>query len=168
MKVIFLDVDGVLNNYHTKECCEGYTFISDDKVVLLKELIVQTGAKVVLSSTWRRGWECKERVKEPTSSDLQDIRLFEALEAKLKEFGIALLGYTEDFGRRGEEIDLWLKLWNGEPIESYVILDDMGGVEMRPHARYLVQTGFWAGLSPKHVQKAIEMLNNAESEQEGD
>ncbi len=164
MKVIFLDIDGVLNTDRTQEQCEGYTFVEDGKVLLLKELIDQTGAKIVLSSTWRRGWECKERIAEPTSSDLQDIRLFEALVDKLKEYDIELLSYTEDFGRRGEEIDLWLKQWNGEPVETYVILDDMGGAEMRPHSRYLTQTSFWEGLLPKHIQKAIGILNNPTTE----
>lgn len=162
MKVIFLDIDGVLNNDRTKERFEGYVFVSDDKVLLLKEIIDQTGAKIVLSSTWRRGWECKERVAEPSSSDLQDIRLFDALVNKLKEYDIELLSYTEDFGRRGEEITLWLKNWTGEPVESYAILDDMEGAEMRPHTSYLVQTGFWGGLMPKHVQKAIKLLNDEE------
>ena len=113
----------------------------------------------MLSSTWRRGWECKEHVAEPTPSDLQDIRLFDALVDKLKEYNIELMSYTEDFGLRGEEIDKWLSEWQGEPIESFIILDDMGGAEMRPHSLYLVQTGFREGLQPKHVQKAIKLLN---------
>lgn len=158
MKVLFLVIDGVLNNDFTREVCEGFTFVEDGKALLLKELIDQTGAKVVPLSTWRRGWECKERVQEPTPSDWIDIRLFDALDEKLQEHGIELLSYTEDFGRRSEEIDLWLRQWTGEPIESVVILDDMGGAEMRPHARYLVQTDFRDGLLPKHVQKAAEML----------
>lgn len=160
MKVIFLDIDGVLNNDHTKERFEGYVFVSDDKILLLKEIIDKTNAKIVLSSTWRRGWECKERIAEPTSSDLQDIRLFDALVNKLKEYNIMLLSYTEDFGHRGDEITLWLKNWTGEPVKSYVILDDIDGAEIRPHTHYLVQTGFWNGLTPKHVQKAIKLLND--------
>lgn len=112
----------------------------------------------MLSSTWRRGWECKEHVAEPTPSDMQDIHLFDALVEKLKEYDIKLMSYTEDFGLRGEEIDKWLSDWQGEPIERFVILDDMGGAEMRPHSSWLVQTGFREGLMPKHVQKAIKLL----------
>ena len=79
MKVIFLDIDGVLNSLDCKEKIEGYLFVEDKKIALLKELIDATGAKIVLSSTWRRGWYCKEYIEKPTSSDLQDIRLFDAL-----------------------------------------------------------------------------------------
>lgn len=160
MKIIFLDIDGVLNNDHTKERFENLVFVSDDKILLLKELIDKTSAQIVLSSTWRRGWECKERIQEPTSSDLADIRLFDALADKLREYDIELLSYTKDFSScRGEEIDLWLREWSGEPIEAYMILDDMDGTELRPHSQYLVQTGFWDGLMPNHISKAIKILN---------
>lgn len=159
MKVIFLDIDGVLNTMSTKEEIEGYTFVSDGKVALLKELIDQTGAKLVLSSTWRRGWYCKERLKQLSESDKQDIRRFEALCKKLHEFGIELMDYTDDFGLRGQEIDAWLKAWQGEPIEAYVILDDMCGTELRPHAQYLIQTSLSGGMNEKHVQCAIKLLN---------
>ena len=162
MKVIFLDIDGVLNTYYTKETIEQYTFVSEDKILLLKELIDKTDAKIVLSYTWRRGWLCKE-CDDPemlTSGDFQDIRLFNALQAKLAEYDIHMLGYTDDFGLRGEEIDQWLKQWDGEPIESFVILDDMSGAELRPHSRYLIQTSMLEGLNEKHVARAIKILND--------
>lgn len=161
MKVIFLDIDGVLNTYYTKETIGLYTFVSKDKILLLKELIDKTDAKIVLSSTWRRGWYLKERInpEKLTSGELQDIRLFDALQAKLAEYDVHMIGYTDDFGLRGEEIDLWLKQWDGEPIESFVILDDMCGTELRPHSRYLIQTSMFEGLNEKHVARAIKILN---------
>ena len=162
MKLIFLDIDGVLNNAHTRETYEGYTFVEDSKIELLKQIIGATEAKVVLSSTWRSGWYCLEHVTNPTESERRDIRLFEALRDKLQEHGIELLSYTDDFGLRGEEIDQWMTDWKdgeGEPIETFIILDDMGGREMRPHSRYLVQTGWNDGLTEKHVARAIKLLN---------
>lgn len=163
MKVIFLDIDGTLNNDSTKERFEGLIFLEDEKIQLLKELIGQTGAKIVLTSTWRRGWYLKDHMPNLNESDLADIRLFEALEKKLAEHGITLLSYTDDFGLRGEEIDAWLKQWQGESIESYVILDDMDDKEMCPHAQHLVQTTFWDGLLPEDVQKAVLILNACDS-----
>ena len=47
--------------------------------------------------------------------------------------------------------------WQGETIESFVILDD--GNRMKPHNAKLVQTSFMKGLEPKHVKKAINILN---------
>lgn len=160
MKLIFLDVDGVLNSLSTKEKLEGYTFVSDELIARLKQIVEATDAKIVLSSTWRRGWHCQEHVADPNAQDLQDIRMFEALKAKLQDFDLELMSYTDDFRRRGQEIDAWLKAWDGESIESYVILDDLGGTEMRPHCRRLIQTSMSVGLTEKHVQKAIRMLTD--------
>lgn len=161
MKVIFLDIDGVLNTYYTKEEVAGYTFVEDAKVALLQELIQRTGAKVVFSSTWREGWEVQENNEEIPSRYAADVMLFNTLKEKLSEYGIELLDYTPIFGRRGLEIDAWLNSWQWEPIDSFVIIDDMGGAELRPHSRFLIQTGMTKGLQRNHVEKAIKMLNNA-------
>lgn len=163
MKVIFLDVDGVLNSLSCKEKIEGYIFVEDEEIARLKELIDHTGARAVLSSTWRYGWYAMEHIKKPDENDLRDIYMFEALRDKLQEHSIELLDYTEDFGRRGDEISDWLKKWTGEPIESYVVLDDMASIEIQPHCKYLVQTSLSRGLEPKHIKKAINILNNEKS-----
>lgn len=53
MKLLFLDVDGVLNS-HEPLCPHVMCGqIHDDKVALLKEVLLNTGAKIVLSSAWR-------------------------------------------------------------------------------------------------------------------
>ena len=158
MKVIFLDIDGVLNNTSTEETFEEYYFVEDEKIELLKQLVVRTDAKIVLSSTWREGWYARERIENPSKSFKSAIRLFEALEKKLSEYDLELLSYTEDFGARGEEIDLWLKNWNGEPIESFVILDDMYPEDLKLHQEKLVQTVESFGLTQEDVEKAVAML----------
>lgn len=158
MKVIFLDIDGVLNNDRTPATIERYTFVDDEKVALLKQLVEETGAQLVLSSTWRRGWYCLDHVPEPNVSDQQDIRLFQALRAKLEAYGLTLLDYTEDFGPRGKEVAKWLATWAGEPISSFVILDDMEPSELHPYEKQQIRTYFWNGLLPAHVEKAIRLL----------
>ena len=157
MKIIFLDIDGVLNNVRTQEMFEDYIFISDDKILLLKELIDKTGAKVVLSSSWRKGWRFKDT--NPRCAN-EDVRLFNALELKLKEYGITLISYTGHFWNRGKEIEDWLNNWNGEKIESFVILDDMDSAEFAPNSDRLVQTDISTGLTEEKVQEAIKLLNN--------
>jgi hypothetical protein len=53
MKVIFLDIDGVLNSDSTPNP-RTFPYIIDDQLLArFKELVRRTGAKVVLSSTWR-------------------------------------------------------------------------------------------------------------------
>ena len=57
MKVIFLDIDGVLNSNfwndtHQREISDG-TLIDEEKVMLLGQLIRDTNAKVILHSGWK-------------------------------------------------------------------------------------------------------------------
>lgn len=47
MKIIFLDIDGVLNYENSKSKVE------EEKVKLLKEIVGRTDAEIVLSSDWR-------------------------------------------------------------------------------------------------------------------
>lgn len=59
MKVIFLDVDGVLNSDEYFDKIRNLNIegieceIDIEKIRLLKKAIDETGAKVVLSSSWR-------------------------------------------------------------------------------------------------------------------
>lgn len=59
MKAIFLDIDGVLNSDEYFDKISNLDIqgiekeIDIEKVKLLKEAINETGAKIVLSSSWR-------------------------------------------------------------------------------------------------------------------
>ena len=79
MKVIFLDIDGVLNYSGCKEKIGGIFFVNDERIKILKEIIDKTNAKIVLSSTWRSGWWDLEAGKT-TTIDAHD---FIALRDKL-------------------------------------------------------------------------------------
>jgi len=72
--VVFLDVDGVLNNHHTKaRNAHGCIGIDPEIVPRFRRIIHETGAAIVVSSTWRRmpdimhdlwagiGLDCKAR-----------------------------------------------------------------------------------------------------------
>lgn len=161
MKIIFLDVDGILNCSFTKEKIDGYLFVMDSKIELLKEIVERTGAKIVLSSTWRYGWLYLEAETDNTPFRKREARMFIALRDKLREHGLELLDRTpvSDNGNRGEEIDRWLEDWEGERITGICILDDLNGRELRPHANRLVRTSFTKGLLPKHVELAVKLLN---------
>jgi len=58
MRVLFLDVDGVLNHHDTKErhIFGGRSFVGLDRacVARLHRVLTATGAKVVISSSWRK------------------------------------------------------------------------------------------------------------------
>ncbi|MGM9878817.1 MAG: HAD domain-containing protein [Bacilli bacterium] len=64
MKAIFLDVDGVLihQNYKNKETEN----IDEEKIKLLKKIIDETSAKIILTSNWRRPYtENGKEYKQP-------------------------------------------------------------------------------------------------------
>ena len=58
MKVIFLDFDGVLNSniFVLDPKQKAPFFLEDDKMLLLKNIIEKTNAKIVLSTSWREVW----------------------------------------------------------------------------------------------------------------
>ena len=59
MKVIFLDIDGVLNCGTTTELTKtGDRFVENKFIERLKKIVDETGAKVVLSSDWRYDTWC--------------------------------------------------------------------------------------------------------------
>lgn len=149
MKILFLDIDGVLNGWNTKERIGGYIFIDEERILRLKEIIDKTGAKIVLSSSWRM-------CNDPTS---QLYILYTGLVDKLKEYDLELYDTTPSstYGYRGTEIRDWFKLQNIDDIESFVILDDDN--DLKPYGRRHVQTSPVNGLSDKNVKQAIKMLN---------
>ena len=56
MKAIFLDIDGVLNEEKSRSSCCGYRGIDDKKVEILAKIVKETGARLVLTSTWKNHW----------------------------------------------------------------------------------------------------------------
>lgn len=132
MRVIFLDIDGVLNGWNdtydlisdilssnrfTRKLWENYDIfgVSFYRVFLLWILVRLTNSKVVLSSSWRFGWyipykNCNKRMK--------------SLKRKLSFFHIQVIGCTNNKdGMRGLEIKDWLDNTNYD-VKSFVILDD--------------------------------------------
>ena len=153
MRIIFLDIDGVLNSIHTKErTLNGYIFIEDEKILLLKDLIEKTNAKVVLSSTWRQGWDdLNNNLNTKDSID------FVLLRDKLNEFGIELFDYTSCpvTSDRGSKIKEWLSKHLDE-VDSVLIFDDESN--MKPFNKFIVRTSFCDGLKEKHIRKGFEIL----------
>ena len=149
MKVIFLDVDGVLNNRHTRtRTCEGWCFVDDFLVARVRKIVDATGAVIVLSSTWRDEWNIKD--ESLNGSDFNELR------AKFNEFGMDFFSRTGAWQKRGRgwEIMDWLE--RHEAIESFVILDDWN--DMGPVRDHLILTNPSLGLTEENVQEAIKIL----------
>jgi hypothetical protein len=146
LKLIFLDIDGVLvttNSLIPSDKYFGHTF---DKTCVrnLIEILNATGAKVVISSSWREG---------RTLAQLQSI---------FKSNGIedCIIGLTPSFNDetvRGTEIKAYLDSCNG--LDCFVIIDDeekMGDLEP-----FLIETEFRTGITESVKDEVISRLMKA-------
>ena len=129
-KVLFLDIDGVLNSIfwndnHQREISDG-TLIDEQKIKLLAQLVKKTKAKIILHSGWRVWFDDK---LNPTRKEAQ--RLVEML----AEEGLTIDGVTPDLTTeeirrtkrfsmvKADEILLWLH--NHEKGKDWVVIDDL-------------------------------------------
>ena len=144
MKVIFLDVDGVLNMHGSG----GLFTLNKARLRLLEKIVKDTDAKIVVSSTWRT--EAQHMTK---------------LGRALGYRGMRISGRTDSLGRsatgeryyRGHEIQKWLDENPG--VESYVILDDDSDM-LDSQLRNFVQTDGMIGLTETLAYRATYILNN--------
>lgn len=156
MKIIFLDIDGVLNCRTSRSRCGKYLGIDSDKLLRLKKIIDETGAKIVLVSTWKLGWYQLAQDKHK-QNDLANY-----LDRKFKRIGLEVYDKTLDslagfYFSRGEGI---LEYKICKDIESYVIIDDFqfdyDGCGLTD---CYIKTNAQIGLTDAEVQKATEILN---------
>jgi hypothetical protein len=183
MRVIFLDIDGVLNSEtHLRRLdeqhrqlghedptrpehettCECYRLecqIDRAAVARLNRLVAETGAKIVVSSSWRKLLDPPELHRVLANHGLIAEILGETPDGCKDPETIATFGYVTRIVR-GYEIDLWLR--QHPEVERFVILDDSSDMEMHMHR--LVQTDCEEGLLDEHVDLAIHMMAAADSD----
>jgi len=161
-KLIFLDIDGVLNHHaYYNDICQDDRYemighpmcdIDTKAVMLLNELIAKTGAKVVISSTWRLGrslFYLKHLLGN--AGFIGDI------------ISVTPRLYCEEAKAsipRGFEIQVWLKdngyYWRDD--YQYIILDDDGDMLMHQQ-QYFVYVDNCVGLTANTIYRAANKLN---------
>lgn len=147
MKIIFLDIDGVLNTqkqikkeYMKKHStCSWEIKLSQLGIWYLKILVLLTKAEIVLSSTWRL-----------------NINDFTNLTNQLVKFNMHIFDCTpvmHDY-LRGDEIRAWIQHHN---VSNFVILDDDSDM-CKYTSTNLVKCSWKNGLQFKHLLKALKLL----------
>ena len=190
MKVIFLDIDGVLNGWDLSEYIKyniwnilPYKKIKDfirtrlshhididrKRVKRLSKICKKTGAKVVLSSSW------KNRLIDDSGERYYDSDINKLFWNLIDIYHIEIIGKTpiiKESHKREDEIKAWLSEYNGK-IENYIILDDEDSGLQSFVGNHLIKTSHkdyagyiccserrWSGLTKAHVNQAISILNN--------
>jgi hypothetical protein len=140
MRVIFLDIDGVLNCWETTERWRGFIGIDPKLAQRLAELVRVTSAKVVLSSTWRR--------------DPDWLKTMQANHV------VGLIDRTPLLPNRprGEEIDLWLH--EHPEVERYAIIDDDSDMLDEQMSSYF-RTSFYEDGLTEEIARMVEQHFNA-------
>ena len=136
MKAIFLDIDGVL-----ALSTNGFNF-DTDCINRLRALVQETGAKVVLCSSWKE-------------SDLQ--KTVKNLPPALKEI---ISDQTPNLpGKcKGEEVLAWTET---NAVDSYVIFDDEPEHYLvHQYALFMVTTDRRVGLTEKKAKEALWILKH--------
>lgn len=150
MKVVFLDFDGVLVVPRTRGQSGSRSVADPDCVAALNFVLSVTGARIVVSSSWRGA-------------------MLSPMKEVLRGWGVlpkSVLGVTprlRELGKpsipRGREIQAWLdeRAAARGDVEGFVILDDDSDMEhLLPR---LVKTDYEQGLTIERANLAINLLS---------
>lgn len=161
-KVIFLDIDGVLNSNfwnenHQKEISSG-TLIDIEKIRILSKLVRNTDAKIVLHSGWKFWFDsdlnplCKEsenlirllRQEKLTIADVTPDYSTEEIR-KNKKFSLV----------KATEILAWLD--NHKEVDAWLVIDDLD-LHHPEVAAHQIKPDPHTGLTMADIRKAESML----------
>ena len=144
MKILFADCDGVLNSEAWFAKLENWQadgmFSCDPKAVQrIKYVCKATGAKIVLSSTWRLSEQAVETLTEKYKLDIYDMTP------------------RIDSNNRAEEILAWLKA--NPYVYNFAIIDDDADAGDSPElAPRFVRTSWKEGMQIEHEEALIKLL----------
>lgn len=160
MKIIFLDIDGVLNcqntfiERHKKKMITGYYDLEIDinMVKYLSQIVEKTNALVVLSSSWRIFFCNENGLLKAFDKGLQLVNL-------LNKYNIAIYDITPyDTNRnRGLEIVNWL---NCHDVSNFIIIDDEKCDLMNLKDNLILCDFYGDGLNYQLSLEAINKLNS--------
>ena len=135
MRVIFTDVDGVLNP-HWK------TKWSKSSIQIYNQICQEYDLKPVITSTWRINH---------TKEQLQKIFYEQGIEVEIYDYTPHL-----DQKDRGLEIKEWL---NKNKVDNYVVIDDIVH-NITPYVDNVIKVRNWVGLTTEEYIEMKKILDN--------
>lgn len=169
MKIIFLDIDGVLNSDRSVLASSGHCLsrlnldaLDPIALSILRRLLKKSGAKIVFSTSHRN---------DPVIADNFAATFAKAtdLEAYIWPGSNGLSHITPTIlenvkKRRGEEIQKWIDAYEKSAGEEliYLIFDDSGGMLESQHRNFILVDAA-VGLSASNYYEACKVLGVVES-----
>ena len=98
MNVVFIDIDGVLNNSNTKSMCGDHVGVDSTNIRNLKKILNTTNAVLVLTGSW--------------INNKDDV---DYLRKKLGKYGVHIMSTTDD-------IKNWYKKNDDVVVEKEIVL----------------------------------------------
>ena len=140
MRIIFLDIDGVLNNAKSKEESLTFPCVDEGNLQHLKRIVAEADASIVLTSTWKEDYQEDDAVRHFLDDKLP---ICDITDDKILNRGKGILAYLSVH----------------RDVESFVILDDEAfDFEDCGLMDHWVKTSFGSGLTEEDAKKAIRIL----------
>lgn len=150
-KLLFLDVDGVLNTPKTRNRSSGgYIGVGTKQLLILSDIVKETEAKIILSSSWKFCWQWNGGLDPDMDAKY--------LMKRLKQFGLEIYDFSWDSGfNREMGVQRYLEI---HPNHSgYVIIDDEPFLfEAWGMKKHLVLTDPATGLTFEDAGRAEQIL----------
>lgn len=149
--IIFLDIDGVLND-HAAHKASGYCGLKSRCVYHFNRILKATDARIVLSSAWRY----MVHGGAVTLKGFEYLLCTHGVDAHERVIGATCTDEEREGWTRGEQIRHWLNE-NGSGCR-YVVLDDLVNVGIKEAGHPFVQTYGRTGLNRCDADLVIKIL----------
>lgn len=143
MKILFLDIDGVLN---CKASFSPKNHTPTELVMInrINQVLITTGCKIVVSSSWRILWNFDELKEMLSQRGLKD-RIIDVTPRSIHKSC-----------KRQDEIQAWLD--KHPEVTKFAIVDDED-FDLQDMLPNLVKTSLQTGIQDIHVEQLINLLN---------
>ena len=164
MRIIFLDIDGVIATPDTLIAYKKIMWCIDPtKALMVKRLCEDTDAKLVISSSWKTLHTYHTFMDLMTAYGLDEYLFCDRTEAASEsdEEWKQRLWKTPNGGKiRGEEIDQWIEEFKsrGYELDEWIILDDDSDFTQDQLKKHLIQTDGDIGFNYKDFYRARNEL----------
>lgn len=143
MRCIFLDFDGVINNWY------HFEGVSIDNAIILKQIVDSTNAKIIVTSS------NKYSIQQSNDVDYYNTAFYKKYVHPLSEMGIEIYDITP-FCNRDRSLEIQKYLEDNE-VKEFVIVDDE--LVSEPLQEHQVFCDLYRGLQIEHIEPIINILD---------